>query len=308
MFSGFVLRFAALVVALLSAGQVLAGSTGPAVSGPNGKISVEGGSYDDEGGGVALGSFAVPLTHSFGVQFDGAVGTIDDELLGGGGVHLFTRDPSSYLLGVYGSYHTWDSIDIWRTAAEAELYLGRFSLGGLAGYESVDVPTTSGGLLVLTPDDEHFFGKLNLSYYATENFKLSAGYRYESEISLGTASAEYLITGYETPVSVFARGDFGEDDYNSVSGGLKIYFGADPRKSLIQRHRTEDPDNYTPVFPKLTTQAPQSTTVPATPKPTCPLDTFADPNCICGSGNPRAGQPPAQLPEVVPPRYTCSLP
>ena len=153
MFSSF-LRFAALSVALIVAGHVHAGSTGPAVSGPNGKVSVEGGSYDDDAAGIALGSFAVPLAHSFGLQFDGAVGTIDDELLGGGGVHLFTRDPSSYLLGIYGSYHTWDDINIWRTAAEAELYLGRFSLSGLGGYESVEVPSYSGGLFVLTPDSD----------------------------------------------------------------------------------------------------------------------------------------------------------
>ena len=223
------LRFAALSVALIVAGQAVAGGTGPAVSGPNGKISVEGGSYEDEAAGIALGSFGVPLSHSFGLQFDGAVGTIDDELLGGGGVHLYTRDPSSYLLGVYGSYHTWDDINIWRTAAEAELYLGRFSLSGLGGYESVEVPSYSGGLLVLNQDDEHFFGHLDLAYYPLDNLKLSAGYRYESEISLGTAKAEYLLSGFETPISVFARGDFGEEDYTSVSGGLKVYFGADPR-------------------------------------------------------------------------------
>lgn len=226
---------------------------GPAVSGPNGKFSVEGGQYDDEGSVLALGSFSIPLGYSFGLQADGAVGTIDDEVMGGGGVHLFTRDPSKYLLGVYASYHSWDSIDIWRTAAEFEFYLSRVSLTGLAGYESVDVPTTQNGLPVLNTDDDHFFGRADLAYYPADNFKISGGYRYVSETSLGTASAEYLFQGAGVPVSLFAKGDFGEKQYNRITGGVKVYFGADPNKSLIDRHRTEDPPNYTPVFPNLET-------------------------------------------------------
>jgi hypothetical protein len=107
----------------------------PAVSGPNGKFSVEGGTFDDQGLALALGSFAVPLGHSFGLQADGAFGEIDSHPAGGGGLHLFARDPSHYLLGVYGSYHTWESVDVWRAAAEGEVYINRFSISGIAGYE-----------------------------------------------------------------------------------------------------------------------------------------------------------------------------
>lgn len=156
--------FICCVAALLLAPSVAFSDGGPAVSGPNGKFSVEGAQYDDEGSFLALGSYSIPLGYSFGLQADGAVGTIDDEVMGGGGVHLFTRDPSKYLLGDYASYHTWDSIDIWRTAAEFEFYLSRVSLTGLAGYESVDVPATSNGLLVFNKDDNHFFGRADLAY------------------------------------------------------------------------------------------------------------------------------------------------
>ena len=245
--------FFCCVAALLLVPSIAVADGGPAVSGPNGKFSVEGGQYDDEGSVLALGSFSIPLGYSFGLQADGAVGTIDDEVMGGGGVHLFTRDPSKYLLGVYASYHSWDSIDIWRTAAEFEFYLSRVSLTGLAGYESVDVPTTQNGLPVLNTDDDHFFGRADLAYYPADNFKISGGYRYVSETSLGTASAEYLFQGAGVPVSLFAKGDFGEKQYNRITGGVKVYFGADPNKSLIDRHRTEDPPNYTPVFPNLET-------------------------------------------------------
>jgi hypothetical protein len=275
----------------------------PAVSGPNGKLSVEGGSFDDESAGVALGSFALPLGHSFGLQADGALGTIDQETLGGGGLHLFTRDPASYLLGAYSSFHTWDSIDIWRIAAEAELYLGRVSLEGLAGYESVNVPSTVGGLDVVTPDDKHFFGEADVAYYITDDFKLYGGYRYLNEASFGAAGAEYLVRGHDVPISLFARGNFGDDEYTSITGGLKVYLSEDPQKSLIDRHRRDDPDSYVPVFPKLVTKTAGAnsnlcTVVGSEFKVTSP----ADGKCICPSNTPTPGVAPGFFGGV----YVCS--
>jgi hypothetical protein len=73
------------------------------------------------------------------------------------------------LLGLYGSYHTWNSIDIWRAAAEFQLYIRRFSLDGLAGYEGIDVPSTSGGLKGFNTDDNHVFGQVDLAYYLIDD-------------------------------------------------------------------------------------------------------------------------------------------
>lgn len=272
----------------------------PAVSGANGKLSLEGGSLDGAGTGIALGSLTLPVGTSFGMQFDGAVGLVDDQTLGGGGFHFFTRDPSQYLLGVYGSYHALDDISIWRLAGEAEAYFGRVSIKGFGGYENVDFPSTYNGALVLNGDEGHFFGRLDLAYYPTENLKLSAGYHYESEINLGSVSAEYLLPGVGAPVSVFAKGDFGEDSYSYVSGGLKVYFGAEQNKSLIKRHRTEDPDNYLPVFQKIVTQskgADEGEGGVADP-PQCQVDSSqavtspTDGNCICPTGTMFGGENP----------------
>src|SRR6185437_14476155 len=146
----------------------------PAVSGPNGKLSVEGGSSADEGEGVATGSFALPLGHAFGAQADAAVGSFDDEILGGGALHLFTRDPSRYLLGLYGSYHTWNSMNVWRAALEGELYIGQVTLEAIAGYESFDAPNFIDGSPVLTLDDDHLFGQADAAYYITDDFKVYA--------------------------------------------------------------------------------------------------------------------------------------
>lgn len=249
-------RFAVIAMfGVIISSVVLAEDTSaPAVSGPNGKFSVEGGKYDDEASVLGLGSYTMPLSPSIGVQFDGAIGSIDEEFFGGGGLHLFTRDPESYLLGFFGSYHDWNDISIWRAAAEFEFYLDRFSITGLAGAEGVDVPTTKDGLLVLNKDDEHFFGYFEGAYYPLDDLKLSAGYRYENETSLGAASAEYLLRSTGSPISLFARGRFGDDDHTQITGGVKVYLGADNNKSLISRHRTEDPQNHTPVFPDIQTK------------------------------------------------------
>lgn len=299
-------RRAIALLALLVTGacHVQAGEL-PAVSGPNGKLSVEGGSFDDQGAGIALGSFALPLGHSFGAQADGAIGTIDGETMGGGGLHLFTRDPSSYLLGVYGSYHTWDSIDIWRLAGEAELYLGRFTVSGLAGYENVDVPSLTDGLEVVTPDDKHFFAQGDVAYYINDDFKVSAGYRYLNEASFGSAGAEYLLRGHDVPMSLFARGNYGDGDYTSITGGLKIYLSDDPQRTLIDRNRRDDPDNYLPVFPRLATKAagPAQCTVGPSPE----YKVSSSPDCKCPSGTPLAGDTPQYIPAFGG-FYTCGNP
>ena len=278
----------------LLVGSAAAMAAEPAVSGPNGKFAVEGGGSADEGEGVATGSFALPIGHDFGVQADGTVGTYDDELLGGLALHLFARDPSRYLFGVYGSYHTWDAINIWRTALEGELYIGPVTLEGIAGYESLDVPNFMNGQAV-SLDDNHLFGQADAAYYITDDFKIYAGYRYINETSFGAAGTEYLIRGFEVPVALFARGDFGDEWVQNVTGGLRIYLSDDPGKSLIDRHRQDDPKVYAPTFPTLAA-APT-----ASPKPTpqCTVNEFnrvtipADGNCTCPPG-PMTGQRPLQ--------------
>lgn len=252
----------------------------PAVSGLNGKLSGEGGLYDDEGTGLLQGSLTTPVGRRFALQVDGALATLDGETLSGVGVHLFRRDPSRYLFGVYASYHAWNSIDISRLAAEGEFYRGRWTFGGILGWESVDVPSTKGGLAVLTRDDDHFFNELNLAWYPKDNLKLSVGYHFENERSLGTVELERQLRWPGVPASLFAVGNFGDEDRTRITGGVRFYFGADRAKSLIRRHREDDPPSYTPVFPNIvtTTNGGQSFCPVNTPVPvgscTCPPGSF----------------------------------
>lgn len=227
----------------------------PAVSDFNTKFSVEGGILSGQGNGVLQGSVTMPLNHEWGIQLDGVVGVQNEEILAGGALHLFTRDPSRYLLGVYGSLHTWDSIDIMRLAVEAEFYHERLTLSGIAGWEDINVPSTKGGLTVTTPDDSHFFTDIDLSFYPNDNIRLWSGFHYENEESFGSAGIEFQPQKFEVPATMFVTGTYGGSEFTGVSGGIRFYFGANPNKSLIRRHREDDPQTYLPVFPQLLTKA-----------------------------------------------------
>lgn len=256
---------------------------GPAVSRINAKISAEGGNIDSDGAGIVTGALSAPLGHAFGFQADGEIGIVDGEEYGGGAFHLFRRDPSRFLFGAYGSYHQWKSIKISRLAGEFEIYRSQWTLGGLAGWEHVDVPTTVNGLAVTNRDDDHFFTEIDLAWYATDNFKLSAGYHYENEKSLFSGELEYS-PGWQSAATVYANADIGEDSYARLTGGVRFYLNGGEQKSLIRRHREDDPQTYSPIFPdSLTTVSPAATGGTNF----CPSGIFDLPSnegCTCPSG------------------------
>lgn len=224
----------------------------PAVSDFNAKFSVEGGLYDNLDAGLLQGSVTGPIGDDFGLQIDGDAGPIAGDAMAGLGGHLFTRDPSRYLLGLYGSYHSWNRIGITRAALEGEGYFGPITVSGVAGWEDIDVPTTDDGLRVLTKDSSHGFGMIDLSYYVRDNLRLGIGYHYVAQASLGAPEIEYMPHWADMPISLFARGLFGEDDHTTATAGIRFHFGPDKGKSLIRRDREDDPRRYTPMLPAKT--------------------------------------------------------
>jgi hypothetical protein len=120
----------------------------PAVDGINGKIAGFGGGADHIDGfyGTA-GSLAFPIAQQWGAQIDGGVGSLDGSGWSQGAGHLFWRDPSIALVGAYASYFHWNGIgpptiprigvNVSRFAAEGEYYWTRWTVRGLAGYETV---------------------------------------------------------------------------------------------------------------------------------------------------------------------------
>ena len=219
----------------------------PAVSGINAKISGFGGgeNFDlgPDGGLFGVdGAVSVPLGQMFGFQLDGMVASLDGDFIGSAAGHLFWRDPTVGLLGLYGSWVTRDNsgVDTWRLGVEGEYYSGPISVEAIVGYEDADVPA------IILLDDENIFAYADVAYYATPDLRFSVGYRHLNDLDMAALGAEWqLPTDFIGGTSLFAEGRIGEDDYASVWAGLRVYLGAE-NKTLIRRHREDDPGTNGP--------------------------------------------------------------
>lgn len=209
-----------------------------AVSGPNGKVNFEGGGWDgfpisSQSVFDGVASFSMPLGCALGLQLDAGAGSFGVATAIGAGAHLFTRDPSSYLLGIHGTYEAWNfdspnaDVNFWTLAAEGELYLGNFSLEGEAGLMDTNLSNSS------------FAGRLTAAYYVSDDFRLSLGAHQFDSFTTSIAAAEWQLP--DMPLALGLEAKLGEDnDYRSITLGIKYYFGS-AQKSLIRRHREDDP-------------------------------------------------------------------
>ena len=208
----------------------------PAVSGVNGKLELDLGYLTDPSSAIfrAAGSISAPVGDMFGLQGDVSVSGEDGDWLLGGAVHGFTRDPSSYLLGVTAGVVRNDDAMLAAIGPEAELYLGQISIEAWAGWAKLDYETA-------TPDENGMFAIADLAWYATDDWRLSVG----GASILGETSLK-LATEYQFApdmgLSVSGETRVYEGGAVAAMVGLKGYIG-EPGKSLIDRHRQDDPPN-----------------------------------------------------------------
>ncbi|MBK1867375.1 hypothetical protein [Taklimakanibacter albus] len=211
----------------------------PAVSAVNGKVEGAGGYADSENekGDLAWeagGSLSLPLGCLLGFQADiGASNKLDDTQYGAIG-HLFIRDPQTYLFGVTGGGVDGDDTKLYAVGPEAEVYLGNLTLEAWGGYLNIDQDDGGG------KDSGFIIG--DVAYYPTDDLRLSVGGKLVDDQQGLRAGFEYQIGGM--PMSVYSKADYGDDDFFSILGGLRFYFGGED-KSLIRRHREDDPRNRT---------------------------------------------------------------
>ena len=219
-----------------------------AVSGINGKIEAAGGKIDSGSNNGSrqhiAGSFSTPLGCQFGLQLDGNVGTLDGFSTSGFAGHLFYRDPSSYLLGFYGSFNKIGENDLHRIAIEGELYLQQFTFSGIIGSEDSDNTNSD------------MFGAGKISFYLSDNLEINGGVAQFLDVNVATAGIEWQLEG--SNISLFADAAFGDNNHNSVFGGLRYYFGK--QKTLIRRHREDDPENWTAPMESITQETDPVTT------------------------------------------------
>ena len=247
----------------------------PAVSGFNAKVGGFGGALSgDAAGGVFVG-LALPLGHDFGAQIDGLVGTAEggDAFHGVGG-HLFWRDPSRALVGIYASHVQWEinsvtggsgSSDLGKVGVESQLYLGRLSLEGLAAYQF--------------GSDHGFAGKGTVAYYPRDDLRLHVAVTHYAGTGFGATTGLEWAPHSDRGMSWFA--DVGVNENHDVRAlvGLKFYTARNG-KSLIARHREDDPDVDLPSDLFHTSQPNQPQSQP-TPTESCPpgevlIDGFCD--------------------------------
>ncbi len=266
---------AGLAAAVFTAPQ-MALAADPAVSDINLKVSGFGGSLNagDGAGGLGgiAGSLTLPAGHAFGLQFDGAYARIHGDDFYDAGAHLFWRDPSVGLFGIYGGYahqSTLGGEQIRRIGLEGEKYFSNVTLRGAIGHESGDVTS-------------NIYGNAKLDLYLTPNAVLTGGYTYEGTGFASVGAEVQLSATASTGVSLFANGNVHDSSQYQVLGGLKITFGQN--MSLKDRHRRQDPAAYTDVD-MLATQGAASRA--ASGSNACPLDTpFANgATCTCSAPN-----------------------
>jgi hypothetical protein len=254
--------------------------TAPAVDGFNGKIEAFGGSTASRGLVGASGAFSIPLGNRWGLQFDATAGSYDSLFFGGIGAHLFWRDPSVGMLGLYASHTYWDKFSGLRAshiAVEGEYYMGQWTIQGIAGFETGNSASAVVGPFIQTYDVQtRFFDKINLAYYLQPDFKLFVGHRYLGGRHAAALGGEYAFPlGGGRMASLFAEGRIGDGDYRGIWGGLKVYFGQRD-KSLVQRHRQDDPIIWMPMT--LFSIINSLTTTPVTPPECCIVDPDTDSN------------------------------
>lgn len=233
----------------------------PAVSGINGKWEFDPGLLT--GGGLvrAAGSLSVPLGDRFGVQGDMmGTWTSTNGFIYSGALHAFTRDPERYLAGLTGGIVVSPQATLAVIGPEAELYLDRVSLEGWAGFASLNYVDPA---LI---DKTGVFAIGDLAFYPQDDWRLVVGGSYVLGDLSVHGGTEYLFRGLGAPISAVADARYHANGSYTFTVGIKGYFGGnDDNKSLILRHRQDDPpdraiDLFTAAGSQLFDKAPTGPT------------------------------------------------
>ena len=174
---------------------------------------------------VLSGATPIPYFSQFGAQADLAIGNYrSDYTSSAAALHLFWRDPSIGMLGIYGDWGYVNPEHAGRVGVEAAIYHDRWTLDVFAGKQF--------GQHVYT----EFVDEIDLSYYFTDNLRGSVGHRLTSRGHVGNLGFEYMPANY-AGWSVFGEAEAGEDDYYGAWIGIRYSFGTGGANSLIERDR-----------------------------------------------------------------------
>lgn len=270
---------ATLGLSILLQPTLAAAESAPAVSEINGKISLQAGHAEVAGnkgdGFVHFGevAFTFPLGRMFGAQVEGALGTTNGLFFGSTAGQFFWRDPSRALLGVTAQYATLSGAHLGRFGVTGEYYWRELTftahVGGQIGSDNKAATIRVG---------DGAFGRADVRWYPFENLMLLVGGGFEPLFKSNTYQgkfhfgAEYQFADSVPGLTLVLNGDIGTRNHHAVTAGVRYYFGFGPKqnKTLINRHRYDDPPTMTNAsfqsFQKGTPPAPP-TSQPCTPIP-----------------------------------------
>lgn len=245
------MSFRLLVVAATIAGMAgVAHGQDPAVSALNGKVGFKTGyaEYDGDNAkgptALFLGSVTAPVGIPFGVQLDGAIGDLAGRTFASIGGHAFWRNPKYGLFGVVGQFASFSGATAARFGPEGEAYLGRFSIMARILYQT---GRRNAHGTILIGRGIHTTGVLR--WYPDDDLMLKVGAGIGPLLNHGSYQAVYLAGAEWQPrflpipgLALFADGEAESRGDFRISVGLRLYLGGnDPTKSLIRRHREDDP-------------------------------------------------------------------
>lgn len=229
------MRFGLLAAAAVFGAASLPALAGdPAVSALNFKVTAQGGDVAEEEAWLGLVQVTAPIAHAWGIQGEAAVLDVNSSTAYGLAGHAFTRDPSMYLLGAFGAWAHADGldVDVGRIGIEGEYYLEKLTFSANTGYQFGD-----------SFIDDTWFGEVQVSWYWDNDFALTGGVGFTDDVATTHIGAEWLVGAGSSLEGLALRGDIymGDNDFDSVMGGITYYFG--PDGSLKDRHRKQDPDS-----------------------------------------------------------------
>jgi len=214
----------------------MAEDTLPAVAAPNGKVDASGGSVGREVTGALAGTYSMPLSHDFGFQIDGGVAKSKSVQSGGAAVHIFKRDPNSYLIGLTGMFvlaERENKHHIYRTGVESEFYLDDFTVSPSFGYQR-------------SFGENWAYATLHTQYYITDNLVAGAELNGYSDYRSAGLDIEWKPET-DSGMSLFASGGAGNEGGGFGLVGVRFSFGMDD-VSLKRQHREYDPPNIVNAF------------------------------------------------------------
>lgn len=203
--------------------------TNPAVSELNGKTEGFAGNINGSATENLAGSITAPVGESLGLQLDLLEGDIGPEQLHGTGTHVFWRDSQQGLAGLTLSHVELGQFEGTRYGFEGEYYQKQWTLSGQLGHQTGDI------------DDSNYINAA-LSWYPWQEAVMTLADTTADGINIISLETEYQFMPHVVPgLSIFVQAGNGDQEHDHLLIGIRYYIGSD--KSLIQRHREDDPIN-----------------------------------------------------------------